>query len=86
MRVSEGIKMYGTEWCGDCRRAKAVFQEYGITYHYTDLGQNGEALKYVKSVNSGKQIVPTIVFPDGDILVEPSNTELRQKLEQLQAI
>jgi mycoredoxin len=30
-------------------------------------------------VNQGKQSVPTIVFPDGSILVEPSARELAAK-------
>jgi hypothetical protein len=27
-------------------------------------------------------IIPTIIFPDGSILVEPSNAELARKLRQ----
>ncbi|MDA1189747.1 MAG: glutaredoxin domain-containing protein [Chloroflexi bacterium] len=83
--TTQTIKMYGTTWCGDCRRAKMVFDAFNIPYDYTDLGEDAEALAYVKSVNDGKQIVPTIVFPDGDILVEPSNNELGKKLERYQS-
>ena len=32
-------------------------------------------------MNNGKQIVPTIVFDDGTVLVEPTNAELAEKLE-----
>ncbi|MFC1879812.1 FAD-dependent oxidoreductase, partial [Chloroflexota bacterium] len=34
----------------------------------------------VLEVNAGKRIIPTIVFPDGSFLVEPSNAELAKKL------
>jgi glutaredoxin len=45
-----------------------------------DIEQDPEALAYVERVNKGKRIVPTIVFGDGSILVEPSNAELAAKL------
>jgi mycoredoxin len=31
-------------------------------------------------VNGGYKSVPTIVFPDGSVLVEPSNAALEKKL------
>ena len=35
---------------------------------------------FIEKVNNGKRIIPTIVFPDGSTLVEPSNVELAEKL------
>lgn len=34
----------------------------------------------VEQINHGKRIIPTILFPDGSILVEPSNAQLAEKL------
>ena len=34
----------------------------------------------IEQGNNGKRIIPTIVFEDSSILVEPSNAELAQKL------
>jgi mycoredoxin len=34
----------------------------------------------VERINKGFKSVPTIVFPDGTVLVEPSNAELEKKL------
>jgi len=34
-------------------------------------------------VNHGNKNVPTILFPDGSILVEPSNSILSQKINRL---
>jgi thioredoxin reductase (NADPH) len=34
----------------------------------------------VERINGGKRIIPTIIFPDGSILTEPSNDELAEKL------
>lgn len=76
----EAIIVYGTTWCPDCKRAKQFLGEQRIHYHWVDIEQDSEAMAYVEGVNQGKRIVPTIVFPDGSILVEPSNAELARKL------
>jgi glutaredoxin-like protein len=78
--MSDGIKMYGAPWCGDCRRAKDFFDRLGVRYDWIDVDQNSDGMKYVEEINDGKRIIPTILFPDGSILVEPSNAELAAKL------
>lgn len=74
------ITMYGTLWCGDCKRAKKFLGEQRIHYDYVDVEQDAEGLAFIEQVNDGKQTVPTLVFPDGSFLVEPSNAELAAKL------
>ncbi|HEY5626062.1 MAG TPA: FAD-dependent oxidoreductase [Dehalococcoidia bacterium] len=74
------IKMYGTVWCSDCKRAKKFFGEQRVHYDFIDIDEDPAGLKIVEKVNEGKQIIPTIVFDDGSTLVEPSNAELAQKL------
>ena len=74
------IIMYGTTWCGDTRRARRVFDEHNIPYKWIDIDIDMEARKYVEQVNHGYRSVPTIVFPDGSMLVEPSSVELMKKL------
>ncbi len=74
------IAVYGVSWCPDCRRAKKFLGEQQVEYSWLDIEQDPEALAYVERVNKGKRIVPTIVFGDGSILVEPSNAELAAKL------
>jgi mycoredoxin len=73
------IVMYVTEYCSDCRRAKAFFEANGIKYLRVGLESNEEATKFVINLNNGNRSVPTIVFPDGAVLVEPSWEELRIK-------
>ena len=76
----ETIVMYGADWCGDCRRAKRFFDEREINYRYVDITQDKEGRSLVLEINNGMRIIPTIVFPDGSVLVEPSNPELTRKL------
>ena len=74
------ITIYGAPWCPDCRRSKQFLGEQRIPYNWIDVDQEPDGLEYVKKVNNGKQIIPTIVFKDGSLLVEPNNAELAQKL------
>ena len=74
------IRMFGAPWCPDCKRAKQFLNEQRIPYEWNDIDQDEEARGYVQQVNNGKQIIPTIIFSDGSILVEPSNAELADKL------
>jgi mycoredoxin len=77
------IVMYGTPWCGDCRVARRVFDQHNVAYRYVDISQDDTARSYVVEVNRGNQSVPTILFPDGSIMVEPSAAALTQKLAKL---
>ena len=76
------IIMYGTTWCPDCYRAKSVLNKSGVTFKWIDIGKDPKAAIEVERINKGNRSVPTIVFPDGSILVEPSNTELEKKLNR----
>jgi mycoredoxin len=76
------IKMYATNWCGDCRMARRWFDAHGVPYEFINIEEDDEAAEYVVHVNQGARSVPTIVFPDGSILVEPSPRELAAKLSQ----
>jgi glutaredoxin-like protein len=73
------ITMYGTSWCPDCRRAKEFFSKHGIEYENVDIDEVTEATPFVKNLNNGKRIIPTIVFPNGELLVEPSDLQLKEK-------
>jgi thioredoxin reductase (NADPH) len=45
-----------------------------------DIDEDREAMAYVRQINEGRRIIPTIVCRDGGVLVEPSNAELAEKL------
>ena len=76
------IKMYATTWCGDCRMAKRWFDAHGIPYDYINIETDERAAAEVLLLNRGMRSVPTIVFPDGSVLVEPSARELAAKCLQ----
>ena len=74
------LTVYGAPWCGDCKRAKKFLGEQRIHYHWVDVEQDPEGLAFVERANQGKRIIPTIVFEDGSLLIEPSNAQLAKKL------
>jgi thioredoxin reductase (NADPH) len=79
MATSSNLTVYGTTWCPDCKRAKKFFGEHRIQYAWVDVEQDPSGLQKIEEINRGKQIIPTIVFDDGSVLVEPSNAELAEK-------
>ncbi len=86
MNHQPGITVYGTDWCGDCRRTKRLLDEHQIPYNWIDIDKDREGEKFVKTTNRGNRSVPTIVFGDGSILVEPTNTRLSEKLFETRLI
>lgn len=79
--MTPSITVYGAYWCPDCRRSKRFLSEHQIAYIWVDIEQDAGTQAYVEKLNNGKRIIPTIVFEDdGDILVEPTNAQLAQKL------
>ncbi len=74
------ITVYGAPWCPDCRRSKAFLQEQRIPFTWVDIDTDAEGLRFVEELQGGGRTIPTIMFPDGSHLLEPSNTELAEKL------
>jgi len=74
------ITVYGASWCPDCRRAKQFLASHRVAYDWIDLEEHPEKSAEVEARNGGKRIIPTIVFPDGSFLAEPSNDELADRI------
>ena len=76
------IVMYAVEWCPDCRRAKFFFKRKHIDVLEVDVNADKKAEEFVKKLNNGFRSVPTIIFPDGSMMVEPSGAELEARFSQ----
>ena len=74
------IKLYGTEWCSDCKRSKKFLGEQRIHYDFINIEEDPEGQAYVRELQQGGLTIPTIVFEDGSVLIEPSNADLATKL------
>lgn len=76
------IDFYGAEWCGDCRRTKRLLDTLAVDYTYHDVSVD-EAAQLKAIEISGRQSIPVVVFGDGSHMVEPSDPDMRTKLQEL---
>jgi thioredoxin reductase (NADPH) len=74
------IRVLGATWCPDCKRTKQFLSDQRIPYQYLDVESDAGAREEVERLNDGKLIIPVVQFPDGQILVEPSNAEVAELL------
>jgi mycoredoxin len=81
--MSQPLTMYTTTWCAFCRRLKSQLARDGIEMVEVDIEQDPSAADYVMSVNGGFQTVPTIVFPDGSAMTNPSAAQVKARLNEL---
>ena len=83
--MDQKLKVIGASWCPDCKRAKTFLGQHRIEFDWVDMEVDPTAQAEVERINGGKRIIPTIIFPDGSILTEPSNDELAEKLGIIRA-
>ena len=84
--MSSNITMYSADWCGDCRRSKRLMDSLNVQYTVIDVEADPSASDKVIEMNGGQRSIPVIVFPDGTHLTEPSDNELKAKLEALKIV
>ena len=84
--MTQPLTMYTTTWCGYCRRLKRQLAADGIEMTEVDIERDPAAAEFVMSVNGGYQTVPTVVFPDGSALTNPSAAVVKERLQELAAL
>lgn len=80
--MSDTIRMYGAEWCGDCRRTSKQLNDLGVAYDYIDLVAQPDQVEVAAGI-AGRKNIPVVVYPDGTHHVEPSNRDVSTKLQEL---
>ena len=78
--------MYGAQWCGDCTQSKRLLTQLDVDFEYINIEEVAGAADKVMEINGGMQSIPVIIFRDGTHLTEPSDKDLRKKLESLELI
>ncbi len=74
------IKFYGATWCGDCIRARKFLDDNKIKYEYINIQENPEAIPIIEKINNGLHSIPVLIFDNGQILVEPTNEQIKSIL------
>ena len=78
--MTQKIILYGSPTCYSVPIVRGTLQRAEVEYEYVDIYLQPEARKRVVEINNGNASVPTLVFPDGSTLTEPSEYDLKTKL------
>jgi mycoredoxin len=84
--MAQPLTMYTTTWCAFCKRLKSQLARDGIEMSEVNIEEDPGAADYVMSVNGGNQTVPTVVFPDGSAMTNPSAAQVKQRLQELAVV
>lgn len=76
----EGIRVAGTLWSQPCHEAKEFFARYQIPYQFLDVEKDAKARLLVEGALNGTVKIPTVFFPDGSFLVQPTARQLAEKI------
>jgi mycoredoxin len=77
------IVVYGHPACSMVAPVKSMLNQSKVEYEYINIFEDWDARQRVLQINNGNQSVPTLEFPDGTTLTEPSTGMLREKLETM---
>jgi mycoredoxin len=74
------LTMYTTDWCGYCVRLKHSLEREGIPFQEVNIEREPAAAELVMAVNGGNRTVPTVVFPDGTAVTNPTLRDVKERL------
>jgi mycoredoxin len=74
------ITLYTSNWCAHALSVEGFLDKYDIPVKMINIDGDREARERLIEINGGYASVPTLIFPDGSKLTEPSFGELREKL------
>lgn len=78
--MPSAFTLYSTPWCGYCHRLKSQLKREGIEFDEVDIEADPASVAVVEKANGGNQTVPTLVFPDGSALTNPSVAQVKAHL------
>ena len=74
------LRIYTTVTCGQCWVLKLWLKRQAIPYKEIGIENDAEARRFVRRVADGYMSVPTVVLPDGRVLVEPTHAQMQAAL------
>ncbi|HYF66366.1 MAG TPA: glutaredoxin domain-containing protein [Herpetosiphonaceae bacterium] len=74
------IILYGHARCPQVGPVKSILNGARAPFEYVNIRQDAAAAERVRQINNGNESVPTLIFPDGSTLTEPSVGQLRDSL------
>lgn len=80
--MTRDLTIFSTPWCGYCVRLKSQLDDAGVPYVEVDISADETSADLVMAVNGGNQTVPTVLFPDGGALTNPTLADVLGRLGQ----
>lgn len=77
------VTVYYADWCPYCQRLLHDLNELEVPHELVDVEVDEQASEWVKSVNNGNRVVPTVKYSDGTTATNPPAKEVQRKLEEL---
>ncbi len=78
--MDEPVTLYKSNFCPHSLAVEQYLRRRKVPLHIITIDGNQEARLVLMALNRGYASVPTLLFPDGTQLTEPSFGDLRRKL------
>lgn len=68
---ADEVTVFSAVWCGYCRRLKMMLTRSGIPFREVLIEDDPQAEAVAIEANGGDWLIPTVVFSDGSVAVNP---------------
>ena len=82
-KTTEHVTIYAASWCPFCQKLIADLKSKGTPFEAWDVEKHDDLSEWVKSVNDGNRVVPTVLYSDGTHATNPSADEVETKYAEL---
>jgi mycoredoxin len=79
--VPDPIIVYKSSFCPHSWSIERFLKSNDIPIKLINIDRDSQARQEVMAINNGFASVPTLIFPDGSQLTEPSFAQIRDKLD-----
>ena len=83
--TSSPVTIFAAAWCPFCRKLRERLDRTETPYDVANVDAGGmdEVNEWIKSVNDGNRIIPTVLYSDGTHATNPEASAVRAKLREL---
>lgn len=79
--TQERIIVYGHDWCSHAAMLKRELEAAEVPHEWRDIMRGEPGYKEeLRALARGNLSVPTVLFPDGTVLIEPRTADLFSRL------
>lgn len=78
---TDKITLFTSKWCAHSLSVERFLDNNDISVQKINIDGDSESRQRLIEINGGYASVPTLIFPDGTKLIEPSLSQLRNKLQ-----